>query len=133
MAVRSFTRCESFTYFFILITGNVAVYPNGCSLSLVAMGSRAEYDSRVCFWDNVYGEWMSASGGAQAIFCLVIGYKMTAMKEEVFSEAHVHNVDSCNIISTSDVVKVSGVTVWGRSEITVALCGVHIHVPLLCS
>lgn len=76
-----------------------------CSLSLVAMGSKAEYDSRVCFWDDVYGEWSQHMVVPRPYFTL-LGYKMTAMKEEVLRDAHVHCVDSCNIISTSDVVKV---------------------------
>ena len=32
-----------------------AVFPNKCSISLVAMGDVTEWESRVQFWDDVYG------------------------------------------------------------------------------
>ncbi len=65
------------------------VYPNSCSLSLVAMGNKWEREARVEFWESVYG------------------FKMSCMKEEVFCEAQVQNIDSYSTISSSDVVKVS--------------------------
>ena len=34
----------------------LAVFPNKCVLSLVAMGNCFEYQSRMDFWDNVFGE-----------------------------------------------------------------------------
>eukprot|EP00731_Ephydatia_muelleri_P019149 Em0011g1189a len=93
------------------------VYPNVCSISLVAMGSKTEYDSRVCFWDDVYG-------------C-----KMTAIKEEVFHEAHVHCVQPHDVISTSDVVKRLNLATVKVSELgfkspfTLTMLKGH-HVPL---
>ena len=32
------------------------VFPNSCSLSVVAMGSKYEQEERIDFWDNVQGE-----------------------------------------------------------------------------
>lgn len=63
MAVRCLTRYSH--VIFVIISCDpfhLLVYPNVCSISLVAMGSKTEYDSRVCFWDDVYGEWEVAHG-----------------------------------------------------------------------
>ena len=34
---------------------SIAVFPNSCSISLVAMGNRYEWESKVQYWNNVYG------------------------------------------------------------------------------
>ncbi len=32
-----------------------AVFPNECSISLVALGDTQDWDAKIRFWDNVYG------------------------------------------------------------------------------
>ena len=34
----------------------LAVFPNKCGVSLAAMGNSFEYQSRVNFWDDVFGK-----------------------------------------------------------------------------
>ena len=36
------------------------VYPNHCSISLVALGDEYEYHSKIKFWDDVRGMKVSA-------------------------------------------------------------------------
>ncbi len=70
------------------------------------MGNKWDWESRVEYWENVYG------------------FKMTCMKEEVFREAHIQVVDSYSIISSSDVVKVSitPVAIRGHSLVPMLTC-----------
>ena len=86
------------------------VYPNSCSLSVVAMGDKFERQSRVDFWNNIYGNLYlicQITRAMNIIYTLfVVGFNMGCMKEGVFKEAMVHLVDPYAIISSSDVVKV---------------------------
>ena len=34
-----------------------AVYPNVCSMKLVAMSDKRERETRIDFWDSVYGQY----------------------------------------------------------------------------
>jgi protein arginine N-methyltransferase 3 len=63
------------------------VYPNHCSMSLVALGDDYEYQSKVNFWDNVEG------------------FKMSCMKEDALKEPYITIVDEYGLISSSDVIK----------------------------
>ena len=40
----------------IYFTHTCAVFPNNCSLSLVAMGDKYEREERIDFWDDVQGQ-----------------------------------------------------------------------------
>jgi protein arginine N-methyltransferase 3 len=72
------------------------VYPNVCSMKVVAMGDRSEREARVDFWDNVYG------------------FKMGCMKREILKEASVQYLETTSVISSTFTLKeidVSRVTV----------------------
>ncbi|XP_062917800.1 protein arginine N-methyltransferase 3 isoform X2 [Mobula hypostoma] len=64
-----------------------AVYPDICTLSLVAVGDRKKHDEHVAFWDDVYG------------------FKMSCMKKVVIPEAMVEMLNPDTIISESCVIK----------------------------
>ncbi|KAG8181218.1 hypothetical protein JTE90_002900 [Oedothorax gibbosus] len=51
-----------------------AIFPNRCTLSIIAVCDMEKYKEYVNFWDNVYG------------------FKMTAMKKDVIKEANVETV-----------------------------------------
>ena len=63
------------------------IYPNHCSLSLVAMGDEYEYQCHVGIWDDIGG------------------FKMTCMKEDVLREAVIMAVDQYSLVSSDDVIK----------------------------
>ncbi|XP_059832016.1 protein arginine N-methyltransferase 3 isoform X1 [Hypanus sabinus] len=64
-----------------------AVYPDICTLSLVAVGDRKKHNEHVAFWDDVYG------------------FKMSCMKKVVIPEAMVEMLNPDTIISESCVIK----------------------------
>ena len=97
-------NCSSFS---------LPVYPNVVSLSLVAVGNKYEYESRVDFWDNVYGGGTCVAMVTLLLLLwllmlavLLLGFKMRCMKEEVLREAAVTVVDEYSLISSADVIKV---------------------------
>jgi len=56
-----FTNHNKYTYF----THTCIVFPNNCSLSLVAMGDKYEREERIDFWDNVQGKGSSCGNFGQ--------------------------------------------------------------------
>lgn len=63
-----------------------AIYPNKCSVSLIAIHDHELLQSRVNFWENVYG------------------YKMSCIKEQVLGEGLIQAVKSGSIISEPVIV-----------------------------
>ncbi|XP_071511244.1 protein arginine N-methyltransferase 3-like [Diadema antillarum] len=63
------------------------VYPDFCTLSLVAVSDERGHASRIAFWDDVYG------------------FKMSCMKSCVLEECGVEVVKPDTVISTSSMVK----------------------------
>ncbi|XP_070535885.1 protein arginine N-methyltransferase 3-like [Ptychodera flava] len=64
------------------------VYPDRCTISLVAVGDKEMHDSRIAFWEDVYG------------------FKMNCMKTCVLQESCVEDVNPDSIISSPAEVKV---------------------------
>lgn len=65
-----------------------AVYPDICSISLVAVGDCNKHADRLAFWDDVYG------------------FNMSSMKKAVIPEAVVDVLDSSTLLSEGCVIKV---------------------------
>ena len=82
------------------------MYPNHCSLSLVALGDDYEYQSKVRFWDNVSGDFISLKCYIDCVWVWV-GFKMSCLKDEAIKEPYITVVDEYSLISSSDVVKVN--------------------------
>lgn len=66
----------------------VTVYPDICSISLVAVGDMNKHVDKLLFWDDVYG------------------FDMSCMKKAVIPEAVVEVLDPNTLISTASVIKV---------------------------
>ncbi|XP_048340881.1 protein arginine N-methyltransferase 3 isoform X2 [Sphaerodactylus townsendi] len=64
-----------------------SVYPDICSISLVAVGDLNKHADRLAFWDDVYG------------------FNMSCMKKAVIPEAVVEVLDSSTLLSQSCVIK----------------------------
>ncbi|XP_020638529.3 protein arginine N-methyltransferase 3 isoform X1 [Pogona vitticeps] len=64
-----------------------SVYPDICTISLVAIGDLKKHADRFAFWDNVYG------------------FSMSCMKKAVIPEAVVDVFDSSTLISEACVIK----------------------------
>ncbi|XP_078077125.1 protein arginine N-methyltransferase 3 [Mustelus asterias] len=64
-----------------------AVYPDICTISLVAVGDRKKHDERVAFWEDVYG------------------FKMSCMKKAVIPEAVVEVLNPDTLISEPCTIK----------------------------
>ncbi|XP_060621693.2 protein arginine N-methyltransferase 3 isoform X2 [Anolis sagrei] len=64
-----------------------SVYPDVCTISLVAVGDLNKHADRLAFWDNVYG------------------FSMSCMKTAVIPEAVVEDLDSTTLISEASVIK----------------------------
>ncbi|CAM5121235.1 unnamed protein product [Eretmochelys imbricata] len=64
-----------------------SVYPDVCTISLVAIGDKNKHADRLAFWDDVYG------------------FNMSCMKKAVIPEAVVDVVDPSTLISEASVVK----------------------------
>lgn len=45
---------------YIIASTSVPVYPNKVSLSLMAASYQHEYETKIHFWDKVYGEFSSS-------------------------------------------------------------------------
>lgn len=67
-----------------------SVFPDRCSISLVAVGDTQKHNDRIAFWENVYG------------------FKMTCMKKAVIPEAVVEVLEPETVISEPSVIKVRG-------------------------
>lgn len=65
-----------------------AVYPDICTISLVAVSDLKKHADRLAFWDDVYG------------------FNMSCMKKAVIPEAVVEVLDSGTLISEACVIKV---------------------------
>ncbi|XP_069761001.1 protein arginine N-methyltransferase 3 isoform X2 [Narcine bancroftii] len=76
-----------------------AVYPDVCSISLVAVGDRKKHDERVAFWDDVYG------------------FKMSCMKKVVIPEAVVEVLNPDTLISEGCVIKMIDCNTVGISDL----------------
>ncbi|KAI8519131.1 Protein arginine N-methyltransferase 3 [Branchiostoma belcheri] len=63
------------------------VYPDRCTLSLVAIGNAKMHSNRVAFWDDVYG------------------FKMTCMRSEVTREGSVEEIDPKTVMSEPSLIK----------------------------
>uniref|UniRef100_A0A8C8SPL5 type I protein arginine methyltransferase n=1 Tax=Pelusios castaneus TaxID=367368 RepID=A0A8C8SPL5_9SAUR len=64
-----------------------SVYPDICTISLVAIGDKNKHADRLGFWDNVYG------------------FNMSCMKKAVIPEAVVEVVDPSTLVSEASVIK----------------------------
>ncbi|XP_075783851.1 protein arginine N-methyltransferase 3 [Pelodiscus sinensis] len=69
------------------LTEGGSVYPDICTISLVAIGDRNKHVDRLAFWDDVYG------------------FNMSCMKKAVIPEAVVEVVDPSTLISETSVIK----------------------------
>ena len=70
-----------------LVEGGV-MYPDRCTMSMVALGDEELHQKQVGFWDDVYG------------------YKMSCMKSAVIKEACIMVADPKKIITDDFVIKV---------------------------
>lgn len=66
----------------------VTVYPDLCTISLVAVGDMNKHRDKLLFWEDVYG------------------FDMSCMKKAVVPEAVVEVLDPNTLISTATVIKV---------------------------
>ncbi|XP_068003904.1 protein arginine N-methyltransferase 3 [Melanerpes formicivorus] len=64
-----------------------SVYPDSCSISLVAVGDMNKHEEKLLFWEDVYG------------------FDMSCMKKAVIPEAVVEVLDPSTLISTATVIK----------------------------
>ncbi|XP_054827981.1 protein arginine N-methyltransferase 3 isoform X3 [Eublepharis macularius] len=76
-----------------------SVYPDICSISLVAVGDLNKHADRLAFWDDVYG------------------FNMSCMKKAVIPEAVVDVSDSSTLLSESCVIKWIDCNVVSASEL----------------
>ncbi|KAF7252026.1 Protein arginine N-methyltransferase 3 [Varanus komodoensis] len=65
-----------------------SVYPDICTINLVAVGDLSKHADRFAFWDDVYG------------------FRMSCMKKAVIPEAVVEVVDASTLISEACLIKV---------------------------
>ena len=78
----------------------VTVYPDVCTISLVAVSDVNKHADRIAFWDDVYG------------------FNMSCMKKAVIPEAVVEVLDPKTLISDPSTIKVGispilfSLTVW---------------------
>lgn len=68
-----------------------AVYPDGCNISLAAVGDTEKHQDRIAFWDDVYG------------------FQMACMKKAVVPEAVVQVLNPDTLISEPAVIQVCGI------------------------
>lgn len=66
----------------------LTVYPDICTISLVAVSDANKHADRIAFWDDVYG------------------FNMSCMKKAVIPEAVVEVLDPKTLISDPDSIKV---------------------------
>lgn len=66
----------------------VTVYPDICTISLVAVGDLSKHADKLLFWEDVYG------------------FDMSCMKKAVIPEAVVEVLHPNTLISTASVIKV---------------------------
>ncbi|ETE74101.1 Protein arginine N-methyltransferase 3, partial [Ophiophagus hannah] len=68
-----------------------SVYPDSCTISLVAVSDIAKHTDQLTFWDDVYG------------------FNMSCMKKVVIPEAVVEVLDSRTLISEACIIKLSAI------------------------
>ncbi|XP_078405641.1 protein arginine N-methyltransferase 3 isoform X2 [Cetorhinus maximus] len=76
-----------------------AVYPDICTISLIAVGDRKKHDERVAFWEDVYG------------------FKMSCMKKAVIPEAVVEVLNPDTLISEPCIIKAIDCNTVGISDL----------------
>ncbi|XP_035662587.1 protein arginine N-methyltransferase 3-like isoform X2 [Branchiostoma floridae] len=64
-----------------------SVYPDRCTISLIAIGDTKMHSNRVAFWDDVYG------------------FKMTCMRSDVTKEGSVEEIDPETVMSEPSLIK----------------------------
>ncbi|XP_078583322.1 protein arginine N-methyltransferase 3-like isoform X2 [Branchiostoma floridae x Branchiostoma japonicum] len=64
-----------------------SVYPDRCTISLVAIGDTKMHSNRVAFWDDVYG------------------FKMTCMRSDVTKEGSVEEIDPETVMSEPSLIR----------------------------
>ncbi|XP_061309070.1 protein arginine N-methyltransferase 3 [Pezoporus flaviventris] len=69
------------------LTEGGSVYPDMCTISLVAVGDMKKHADKLLFWEDVYG------------------FDMSCMKKAVIPEAFVEVLDPNTVISTASVIK----------------------------
>uniref|UniRef100_UPI00398F527E protein arginine N-methyltransferase 3 isoform X3 n=1 Tax=Pristiophorus japonicus TaxID=55135 RepID=UPI00398F527E len=84
------------------LTEGGSVYPDICTISLVAVGDKKKHDERVAFWDDVYG------------------FKMSCMKKAVIPEAVVEELNPDTLISEPCVIKMIDCNTVGISALDFA-------------
>ena len=57
-----------------LSTHVCVVFPNNCSLSVVAMGDKYEQEARIDFWDNVQGKCTQATACKRDTFIAYVHF-----------------------------------------------------------
>lgn len=72
----------------------VTVYPDICTISLVAVSDMNKHADRIAFWDDVYG------------------FNMSCMKKAVIPEAVVDILDPKTLISDAFSIKVGTVLIF---------------------
>ena len=90
--------------------GSAAVYPNVCSMKLVAVSDASEREVRVDFWDNVYGQRPTLTLSLCESVGVASGFKMSCMKREILREASVQCMEESTIISSTHTLKVCSLT-----------------------
>lgn len=78
---------------------SVTVYPDICTISLVAVSDMNKHADRIAFWDNVYG------------------FNMSCMKKAVIPEAVVEVLDPKTLISDACSIKVGVFTNFILTEL----------------
>lgn len=91
----------------------IPVYPDICTISLVAVSDMSKYTDRIDFWDDVYG------------------FNMSCMKRAVIPEAVVEVVDHKTLISDPCSIKV-GVVIPSVSVGLDARTPCTFHNPRMC-
>uniref|UniRef100_A0A6Q2YKQ9 type I protein arginine methyltransferase n=1 Tax=Esox lucius TaxID=8010 RepID=A0A6Q2YKQ9_ESOLU len=76
-----------------------SVYPDRCTISLIAVGDTEKHQSRIAFWDNVYGFKMECMKKAVVPEAVVEVLK----RETLISEPAVIQAIDCNAVSLSEL------------------------------
>ena len=79
--------------------------PSQCRMMLSLCEGADIYKDRVGMWDDVYGEWRISRARVWSVND-VIGFDMSAMKEEVYGEAIVDIVKPEKLVSDPVIIKV---------------------------
>lgn len=79
--------------------------PSQCRMMLSLCEGADIYKDRVGMWDDVYGKWRISRARVWSVND-VIGFDMSAMKEEVYGEAIVDIVKPEKLVSDPVIIKV---------------------------